>query len=59
MKLYDFSAYARRRSVRRAEEAVASVVSDLNKPGSVVVLKERVGVWFKLHQEILKTGTQR
>ena len=59
MKLYDFSTYARRRSVRRAEEAVASAAAELNKPGSVTELKARVGVWFKLHQEILKTGTQR
>ena len=54
MRLYDFSAYAKRRDEQRAAEAVAETVSDINRPGAVVELKARVTAWLNLHHEVLK-----
>lgn len=54
MKLYDFSAYAVRRKEQQASLAVAEAVDDLNNPGSVVVLKDRINTWLALHREVLK-----
>ena len=49
MKLYDFSLYAKQRD---AAKAVAETVVDINKPGSVIELKERVETWLELHREV-------
>lgn len=57
MKLYDFSLYAERRDARRREqaarEAVIEVIAEIDKPGSVVQLKQRVDGWFVLHRDVL------
>lgn len=57
MKLYDFSIYAKRRDERKAAEAVAGVVAELNQPGAVIELKIRVEDWFALHREVLKQAS--
>lgn len=54
MKLYDFSHYAHLRAKRQAAQAVAEAVADINKPGSVPVIKDRVEKWLDLHREALK-----
>lgn len=54
LKLYDFSAYTKRRDERRAAVAVSETASMLNQPGAVIELKCRVTTWFNLHQEVLK-----
>ena len=54
MKLYDFSAYAVRRKEQLASQAVAEAVVDLNNPGSVVILKDRINTWLSLHREVMK-----
>lgn len=54
MRLYDFSAYAKRRDDRKNEEraacAVAEIVENIDQPGAVQELKERVDGWFTLHK---------
>jgi hypothetical protein len=55
MRLYDFSAYAKKRDVLRSVE---ELVPRLNEPGVVIELKRRVETWLVLHREVLrKTGT--
>lgn len=54
MRLYDFSIYAQRRAERRAAQAVAETVADINRPGSVVELKQRVEKWLDLHRDVTK-----
>lgn len=54
MRLYDFSHYAKKRDERNAALAVAEVVVDLNQPGSIIMLKNRVNQWLELHHEVLK-----
>lgn len=51
MKLYDFSLYAKK---RQAARAVVETVVSIDKPGSVIELKEHVQSWFNLHKEVLK-----
>lgn len=54
MKLYDFSYYAKRRAALRAAAAVAETVADINRPGSVIELKQKVNTWLNLHREVSK-----
>lgn len=54
MRLYDFSIYAQRRDERRAAQAVAEVVADIDQPGSVILLKQKVTEWLDLHRQVLK-----
>ena len=54
LKLYDFSYYAKRRDAQLAARAVAEVISDINRPGSVIELKQKVNVWLNLHREVTK-----
>lgn len=54
MKLYDFSAYAIRKKEQLASQAVAEAVVDLNSPGSVIVLKDKINTYLALHREVLK-----
>ena len=54
MKLYDFSIYAQRRAERKAAQAVAEAAADLNRPGSVPLLKERVSTWLDLHHRVIR-----
>lgn len=54
MKLYDFSIFAQKKAERKAAQAVAEVVADINRPGSVVELKQRVEKWLDLHKQVLK-----
>jgi uncharacterized protein len=54
MKLYDFSKFY---NERQAAKAVVGVVANINHPGSVIVLKERVQDWFVLHREVLKRAS--
>ncbi len=62
MKLYDFSYYANRRDAMRkaraASDAVVEVIAQIEKPGSIIQLKERMNGWFILHKEILKVASQ-
>ena len=57
MKLYDFSIFAERKKERCAAKAVSEVIADLNSPGAVVVLKERVSKYLVLHQEIMRKAS--
>lgn len=54
MRLYDFSIYAQKRAERQAARAVAEVVADINRPGSIVELKKRVNEWLDLHRDVTK-----
>lgn len=54
MRLYDFSIYAQQRAERQAAKAVAEVVAAIDRPGSVVELKNRVSKWLDLHREVTK-----
>lgn len=54
MRLYDFSLYAQRRAERRAAQAVAEVVADIDRPGSVIDLKQKVSHWLDLHRQVLR-----
>ena len=54
MRLYDFSMYAQQRAERQAARAVVEAVADINRPGSIVDLKQKVNHWLNLHQEVLK-----
>ena len=54
MKLYDFSAYAKRRDERRSAEQVEELLSRLGEPGIVIELKRRVDDFLNLHQEVLR-----
>lgn len=54
MKLYDFSAYAIRRKEQLASQAVAEATIDLNAPGSVINLKDKINTYLALHREVLK-----
>lgn len=51
MKLYDFSLYAKK---RQAARSVAEAVADINRPGSVIELKEHVRSWLDLHREVTR-----
>ncbi len=53
MKLYDFSIYARIRAERKAAQAVADVVANIDKPGSVIELKQKMNEWLDLHRQVL------
>lgn len=57
MKLYDFSAYAEKRNAlkreRLASREVVEVVAHINRPGSIIVLKEKVDGWFNLHKQVI------
>lgn len=52
MRLYDFSAYAKKRDAAREAEQVRALVSRLNEPGAVIELKRRVEGWLVLHREV-------
>jgi hypothetical protein len=52
MRLYDFSAYAKKRDAAREAEQVRALVPHLNEPGAVVELKRRVEGWLVLHQAV-------
>ena len=54
MRLYDFSIYARIRAERKAAQAVAETVANIDKPGSVVELKQKMGEWLNLHRQVLR-----
>ena len=54
MKLYDFSAYAKRRDVTRSEQQIEALIPRLNEPGAVIELKARVESWLTLHREVLR-----
>ena len=54
LKLYDFSYYAKQRDARRAAQAVAEAVSEIDRPGSVIELKQRISTWLNLHKEVSK-----
>lgn len=52
MKLYDFSAYAKRRDAARSVESIRAMVPRLNEPGIVIEFKRQVEGWLVLHQEV-------
>lgn len=52
MRLYDFSAYAKRRDILREADRVRDLVPKLNEPGAVIELKRRVQGWLYLHREV-------
>jgi hypothetical protein len=52
VKLFDFSAYAKRRDAARTAEQVKALVAHLNEPGAVIELKRHVEGYLSLHQEI-------
>ena len=54
MKLYDFSVYVRMRDERKAAQAVAEVVANIDKPGSVQELKQKMNEWLDLHRQVLR-----
>ena len=54
MKVYDFSHYVKKRKENTAAMAVVEVAADANRPSSVIELKQKIFIWFKLHQEVLK-----
>lgn len=54
MKLYDFSAYAKRRDALRSAEQVEELVPRLNEPGSVIELKRRIDNFLVLHREVTR-----
>lgn len=58
MKLFDFSAYAKKRDAAREAEQVRALVPRLNEPGAVIELKRRVEGWLVLHQEVLSVKCQ-
>jgi hypothetical protein len=53
MKLYDFAMYAKRRDERLAQATVTELVDNINRPGAILVLKQQIASWFKLHQEVI------
>lgn len=58
MRLYDFSIYAQRRAEKQAALAVVDVATHIDKPGSVIELKDKVIKWMDLHKVVLKqTGS--
>lgn len=54
MILYNFSEYVQRRQEKQAAHAVALAVAEVNQPGAVIELKQKVAAWFALHQEVLR-----
>ncbi len=54
MKLYDFSIYAKIRAERKAAQAVADVVADIDRPGSIIELKQKMNEWLDLHRQVLR-----
>jgi len=63
MKLYDFSVYAAKRDAKKRKTVAASEVSNavcnINQPGSVTAIKEKVDEWFRLHKEIENAETHK
>ena len=57
MKLYDFSAYAKRREAQRKAEQVEALKERLNEPGVVVELKQSVNDYLILHREVLQQAS--
>lgn len=53
MILYDFSVYAERRKEVVAAKAVLDAASSLDKPGSIILLKNCVTDWFSLHKTVI------
>jgi hypothetical protein len=52
VKLYDFSHYARQRAATQAAREVIGAVLDIERPGSVVVLKKKIAVWLDCRKEL-------
>jgi hypothetical protein len=52
MRLYDFSAYAKRRDDAQSAERIRALVPHLNEPGVVLEFKRQVEGWLILHQDI-------
>jgi hypothetical protein len=59
MRLYDFSAYAKKRDAAREAEQVQALVPRLNEPGAVIELKRRVEGWLVLHREVVQVLTAK
>jgi len=57
VKLYDFSAYAKRREAQRKAEQVEALKERLNEPGAVVELKQSVNDYLILHREVLQQAS--
>lgn len=57
MKLYDFSAYAKRREAQRKADQVEALKERLNEPGAVIELKQRVNDYLILHKEVLQQAS--
>jgi hypothetical protein len=57
MKVYDFSFYAARRDAKKAESEISELKGLLNEPGAVIRLKDVLGLWIELRQELLKKAS--
>jgi len=51
MTILNFSLYVKRRNAARA---VAETVSRIDRPGSVIELKQKVSTWLDLHREVVR-----
>lgn len=58
MKIYDFLVYRERKEALKKEEAASFDVSNaiicIQEPGAVNNLKQKVNIWYNLHQEVQK-----
>jgi hypothetical protein len=57
VKLYDFSAYAKRREAQRKADQVEALKERLNEPGAVIELKQSVNDYLILHKEVLQQAS--
>lgn len=57
VKLFDFSAYAKRREAQRKADEVEALKKRLNEPGVIDEFKCEVEEWLKLHQEVIKKAS--
>lgn len=54
MRLYDFSAYAKKRDAANEAAKVQALVPHLNEPGAVIEFKQRIEGWLALHREVVQ-----
>lgn len=53
MKLYDFSAYAKKREIQLKADDIEALKTRMDEPGIVAILKQQIEDYLTLHKDVL------
>ncbi len=51
-KIYDFSFYVKKKTAADVAAEIASAFERVNTPGTIIEIKQKIGIWIELKNEL-------